>query len=83
MSSHPPIFYWKPGTLRVLAEVRQMRQEGTSAFSTMDAGANVHVICPAKEEEVVASRLAALPEVRALIRDGVGTGPTYDDEPLF
>ena len=51
MSSEPPIFYWRPGTLRALDCVRGLREEGVPAFATMDAGPNVHVIC-APEAEV-------------------------------
>ena len=75
MSSRPPVFYWAPGTLEVLAAVRELRREGVAAWSTMDAGANVHVIVPAADEPAVADRLAGLATVRRIVRDGVGTGP--------
>lgn len=80
MSSHPPVFYWQPGTLEVLAAVRQMRGDGVPAASTMDAGANVHVICPAEAADEVGRRLQDLATVDRVIRDRVGTGPqTLDD----
>ena len=50
MSSDPPIFYWSPGTVAVLRTVRELRQEGLSAWATLDAGANVHVICDPDSE---------------------------------
>lgn len=83
MSSKPPIYYWRPATLVVLEAVRDLRGDGVAAYATMDAGANVHVICPAAEEDRVADRLGALPEVHRTIRDGVGGGPTTDVPPLF
>jgi diphosphomevalonate decarboxylase len=83
MSSHPPIFYWSPGTLAVLRAVRELRQEGLAAWATMDAGANVHVICDADSEDDVAERLEDLPAVGFVIRDGVGTGPDQEAEHLF
>ncbi len=56
MTSKPPIFYWKPATLAVLEAVRLLRRDGVEAAATMDAGANVHVICtPAAEETVAAA----------------------------
>jgi diphosphomevalonate decarboxylase len=83
MSSKPPIFYWKPGTLRVLEALRARRADGLDAWATMDAGANVHVICaPAAEREVV-GLLKALPEVGGVLLDGVGEGPTAQTEHLF
>jgi len=83
MSSHPPIFYWSPGTIAVLRAVRELRQEGLAAWATMDAGANVHVICDPDSEDEVAERLEDLPAVGFVIRDGVGEGPEYDNQHLF
>ena len=82
MSSHPPIFYWQPGTLEVLAAIRRLRQEGVEVCATMDAGANVHMICTPESEATVAEVIGALPDVRSLIHDGVGQGPMIVDEHL-
>ncbi|MFQ5350227.1 MAG: diphosphomevalonate decarboxylase [Thermoanaerobaculia bacterium] len=83
MSSRPPIFYWHPGTLEVLEAVRQLRAGGVSAWITMDAGPNVHVICEPGDEEVVARAIDGLPRVDSLLRDRVGTGPRRLEEHLF
>ncbi len=83
MSSRPPIFYWAPGTVAVLRTVRELRQEGLAAWATMDAGANVHVICDADSEEDVAERLESLSVVGFVIQDSVGAGPEADAEHLF
>jgi diphosphomevalonate decarboxylase len=83
MTSEPPIFYWRPGTLEVLAAARDLRRGGARAWSTMDAGANVHVICPPEDEPRVAAALAAVPGVGGLIRDRVGDGPREDEADLL
>lgn len=83
MSSRPPVFYWAPGTVAVLRTVRELRQEGLAAWATMDAGANVHVICDAASEEDVAERLESLPAVGFVIQDCTGKGPEKDGEHLF
>ncbi|MGH9360778.1 MAG: diphosphomevalonate decarboxylase, partial [Thermoanaerobaculia bacterium] len=83
MSSRPPIFYWSSGTVEVLRLIREMRQEGVEAYATMDAGANVHVICPPESEDEVADRLEELPSVGFVIRDCVGPGPSREIEHLF
>ena len=83
MSSHPPVFYWSPGTIAVLRAVRELRQEGLAAWATMDAGANVHVLCDPDSEDEVAERLEDLPAVGFVIRDGVGDGPDRETEHLF
>ncbi|MEM9558072.1 MAG: diphosphomevalonate decarboxylase [Acidobacteriota bacterium] len=83
MTSTPPIYYWRPGTLEVLAAVRSLRADGVPAFSTLDAGANVHVICEPHHEEAVVARLDAIDCVRRVLRDGVGPGPAASGEHLF
>jgi diphosphomevalonate decarboxylase len=83
MSSRPPIFYWLPGTLRVLAAAGRLRESGVEVCATMDAGPNVHLICTAEAEETVAGELAGMPEVGAVIRDRVGPGPALSDQHLF
>lgn len=83
MTSEPAIFYWQPGTLEVLAAVRAMRDDGLEAWSTMDAGANVHVICTPSSEPGVAERLSRLAAVEKIIRDGVGSGPAREERHLL
>lgn len=83
MSSRPPIFYWRPGTVAVMEAVRRLRAEGVPACFTIDAGANVHVLCPAEAEEAVVERISDLHGIAQIIRDGVGDGPRLTDEHLF
>jgi diphosphomevalonate decarboxylase len=45
IATWPPIRYWRPQTVAVLEAVEHLRQGGTSAWSTMDAGPNVKVLC--------------------------------------
>jgi len=75
MTSEPPIFYWRPATLAVLEEVRALRRTGHAAWYTMDAGANVHVLCGPRDEDAVAERLASIAGVHGVIRDRAGDGP--------
>ncbi|MEM8963690.1 MAG: diphosphomevalonate decarboxylase [Acidobacteriota bacterium] len=83
MTSQPAIFYWQPATLSVLARVRALRDEGVPAYSTMDAGANVHVICEAEHEDRVVTALEAVPGVTDVLRDAIGPGPREVDDHLF
>ncbi len=83
MSSRPPVFYWNPATIALLSTVRDLRDEGLPAYATMDAGANVHVICEPEYEPEIARRLMAVRGVRRIIRDRVGPGPQLAVEPLF
>ncbi len=84
MSSTPPIFYWNPGTLEVIRCVRELRERhGLDCAFTMDAGANVHVICTPESEARVADEVSALPLVHGVIRDRRGDGPRPEPEHLF
>lgn len=83
MSSRPPIFYWRPATLAVLEAVRRLRAQGLSAWSTMDAGANVHVICEQSHAAELAAALRAVDGVAEVIADRVGSGPKLVEEHLF
>ncbi len=82
MSSRPPIFYWTPATLAVLAAVRRLRAQGLAVCATLDAGPNVHVLAPAEAAAEAARELAALPGVEELIVDGVGGPARLSEEHL-
>jgi diphosphomevalonate decarboxylase len=46
MTSSPAIIYWEPATLEVIQAVLEWRKNGLAVCYTIDAGPNVHVICP-------------------------------------
>lgn len=65
MTSNPGIFYWSPGSMRIMLEImRWRREDDLQAYFTLDAGSNVHVICEQKDAKEVTKRLEALPEVQ-------------------
>lgn len=57
MTSTPALHYWKPASLEVMNCVRGWRMEGIPACYTVDAGPNIHVICPETEAQIVEKRL--------------------------
>ena len=57
MTSTPALHYWKPASLDVMTCVRQWRSEGVPVCYTVDAGPNVHVICPETEAHIIEKRL--------------------------
>src|SRR5215211_4881730 len=57
MTSTPALYYWKPDSLEVMQCVRQWRMDGIQACYTVDAGPNIHVICPGPEAQIVEKRL--------------------------
>lgn len=73
MTSRPPLFYWLPPTLEVMARVRQWRADGLKVCYTLDAGPNIHCICVKNDAEQVRQELSALSgvvDVRAALPGG-------------
>lgn len=83
MTSRPPIYYWAPGTVRVMNALRQWRGDGLEAYFTLDAGPNVHLICEGKDAETVAANARALTEVQDVIVSAPGGGARLVPEHLF
>jgi len=67
MTSAPPLFYWRPATLAVMRAVRAWRADGLAVAFTIDAGPNVHCLCPAES----ASKVETLVRARSLRSAGV------------
>jgi diphosphomevalonate decarboxylase len=61
------VLYMRGATLDVLAAVRALRQGGTLAFATMDAGPHVKVLCRTIDADAVRAALAAVPGVQRAI----------------
>jgi diphosphomevalonate decarboxylase len=80
MTSQPPLYYWQPGTLEVMSAVRSLRDSGVPACSTVDAGPNVHVLCPLDAAEHVRRALTSLVNVKSILECSPG-GPAYLLEP--
>jgi diphosphomevalonate decarboxylase len=60
MTSRPALFYWEPLTLSVMQAVRSWRADGLDCAYTIDAGANVHVLCPGARAGEIERRLRGL-----------------------
>jgi diphosphomevalonate decarboxylase len=74
MTSKPALHYWLPASVAVMQSVREWREEGISACYTVDAGANVHVLCLEKVADEVMRRLPKIPDVKNVLMAHVG-GP--------
>jgi diphosphomevalonate decarboxylase len=80
MTSTPALHYWVSASLDVMTSVRQWRREGLAACSSVDAGANVHVICPEKHGDDLAARLRQITGVKDVLVAGVGGGAQLMEE---
>lgn len=72
MTSNPPLMYWQSATVEIFHLVREWRAGGLPAGYTVDAGANVHVICLGEHKAEVEKRLREIPGVRDVLVAGVG-----------
>ncbi|MCG5053557.1 MAG: diphosphomevalonate decarboxylase [Myxococcales bacterium] len=63
MAADPGILYWNPVTLGAIEAVKLLRQRGTAAFFTIDAGPHVKVLCRSEDAAQVQAALAEVPGV--------------------
>ena len=74
MTSNPPLFYWQPTSLSIMQMVREWRRQGLQTCYTLDAGANVHVLCPAVIVETVIHKLKEIDGVKQVLTAHPGPG---------
>ena len=74
MTSTPALHYWKPSSLEVMNRVRAWRADGIPVCYTVDAGPNVHVICPELEAHTIDKRLREIPGVDDVLVARAGEG---------
>ncbi len=83
MTAQPSVLYWSPETVRIIHAVRDWRAAGLPAYFTIDAGANVHVLCEGQHAAAVESRLRALDGVQDVIANRPGPATQLTDAHLF
>ncbi|MBX3036946.1 MAG: diphosphomevalonate decarboxylase [Anaerolineales bacterium] len=74
MTSNPPLMYWQSATVEIFHQVREWRKNGLPVGYTVDAGANVHVLCLGEYAKEVEKRLRELNGVKDVLVAGVGGG---------
>jgi diphosphomevalonate decarboxylase len=67
MTSRPPLFYWLPASLDLMLRIPAWRAEGLACCFTLDAGPNVHILCPQACAAEIQTRLSAFPGVRQVL----------------
>ncbi|MFN8435145.1 MAG: diphosphomevalonate decarboxylase [Anaerolineales bacterium] len=72
MTSNPPLMYWQAATVEIFHQVREWRASGLPVGYTVDAGANVHVLCLGEYKAEVEKRLREIPGVSNVLVAGVG-----------
>ncbi len=72
MTSNPPLMYWQSATVEVFHQVRAWRAGGLPVGYTVDAGANVHVLCLGEYAKEVEKRLREIPGVSDVLTAKAG-----------
>ncbi|MEA3327911.1 MAG: diphosphomevalonate decarboxylase [Chloroflexota bacterium] len=73
MTSNPPLFYWHPASLAIIKAVTEWQKQDIPVTYTLDAGPNIHVICPQESMGEVLSRLRQFPMVINILK-GIPAG---------
>jgi len=74
ITSDPPAIFWKGPTLELIARVRELREAGTGAWATIDAGPHVAVLCRRADVGKVAQALRQISGVRDVVETRPGPG---------
>ncbi|WP_230196896.1 diphosphomevalonate decarboxylase [Streptomyces coriariae] len=74
LAARPAVRYLAPATLTVLDSVLQLRRDGIPAYTTMDAGPNVKVLCHRADADRVAETVRAAAPGGSVLVAGPGPG---------
>lgn len=77
LGANPPFTYWQDSTMAVMQTVQQLREDGTLAYFTIDAGPNVKVLYLPEDEEKVLQTIRKVDAVTDIIVSKVGEGISY------
>jgi diphosphomevalonate decarboxylase len=72
ITSTPACIYWAPASLAAMQSVIGWRNAGMPVCYTLDAGPNVHIICPVEEMDKVARLVGQIPGVGKVLTSQVG-----------
>jgi diphosphomevalonate decarboxylase len=79
-ASRPPLIYWNHATLECMHAVRQLREQGTGVFFTIDAGPQLKAVCLPEHTERVRDALASMRGVQDVMVSGLGSGARLVDD---
>jgi diphosphomevalonate decarboxylase len=83
MTSIPPLFYWEPSSLTIMKNIPLWRKDGVPVCYTLDAGPNIHLICPSEAAAEVTTRLKKSKGVVDVLISTPGSGANLIGGDLF
>ncbi len=82
-SQSPPLYYWNETTTMLMDKIHGWRTEGIEVYYTIDAGANVHVLCESKNLSQVMHLLQGLSGILKMVINAPSKGAHVVNEHLF
>lgn len=83
MTSFPAIYYWTPGTMRIILSVIDWREEGLLVYFTIDAGPNVHLLTLSENADKITQRLKKIEGIKSVIINKPADGAKIVNNHLF
>lgn len=83
ISSNPPLVYWKPETLMMIEKIRQLRENSLECYFTIDAGANIMILCIEKDVEKIIQSFENMNFIHDFVVCSAGEGARLIEEHLF
>ncbi len=79
MTSSPQLYYYSPASLLIMQKALEWRFQGMDVCFTLDAGPNVHLLCPKKCEKSIIDLCKSINQISSIIISPVGGGATLVD----
>jgi len=83
LTSQPSLIYWEPITVKLMKHVQRWRNDRLSAYFTIDAGPNVHILTLPEDAKEVEARLKEMPEVLEVIHSKPGSDAMITNKHLY
>ncbi len=83
LTSTPSLIYLLPNTIRIMHEVKNMRDRGIEVYFTLNTGQDVHLLCESKNSQIVAEELKKIEGVKETIVNIPANGTQLSDSHLF
>ena len=83
ISSSPSLIYWKPETMLMIEKIRGLRENGLECYFTIDAGANIMMLCLDKDIERVLESIEGMPFIHDFVICSAGKDAELIEDHLF
>ncbi len=82
-TSHPPMIYWAPETLRLMLETQRWRKAGLPVYFTINTGHDIHLITTPDHEKKLVSLIHKSCTVKKIIMNHPSEGACITKNHLF